>query len=229
MAEKKHLITQDIVSKTKWFLEAPNAIIKAEKGGDGKTTWKEKALQDLKDTLQRVKRDLPPDALNGVIFEKKVYENANGVSPVGSAFFQQVCEEVRGFKFYEKGKKTITVDGCECFLYTKYDAIWYPGYPSPENEGHIKDLKTTKQYKRGKYLGGFQHKLYCYVAGIPKFDYVIAEWDVYPKIKEVYKEPYVCLDMAQLEKDVIFEIRECFNVIKDLGLWEDYRTKYCLY
>ena len=93
----------------------------------------------------------------------------------------------------------------------------------------LKDIKTTAEYKKGKYLKSFQHKLYCYVENIKDFEYIIAEWEEYPKIKEVHREFYHCNDIAQLEKDIIFEIKEAFSIIKDLGLWEDYRNLYCLY
>lgn len=223
MAEKKHLITQDIVSATKWFLDSPSSIIKAEKGGDGTMTWKDKALQDLKNKLQRVKTDFPEAAQRGVAFENQVYRKAWMEDPGGSENFRKVCSLVKGFAYHQKGKKTIVVEDLECLLFTKYDAILYG-----EN-ARIRDLKTTESYKKGKHLTGFQHKLYCYVANIPCFDYVIAEWKEYPAIKEVHVEEYYCDDMVQLEKDILFEIKECFLVIRDLGLWDDYRTKYCLY
>jgi len=224
--EKSHLVTQDIVSAARWYLDSPMVVIKPEKGGDGKTTWKEKALIDLTNKLNRVKTPFPEAAKKGVDFENKVYEVAATEEKVGSENFQKVCGEVRGYTFYSKGKKTIDIDGMECFLYTKYDAI---RYPMDHREPFIKDIKTTESYKRGKYLAGFQHKFYCYVSGIPNFSYVVVEWGEHPKIKNVHIESYICSDMAMLKIDVIHEIKECFSVLKDLGLWEAYRTKYCLY
>ena len=78
-------------------------------------------------------------------------------------------------------------------------------------------------------MHSIQHKIYCYVEGATRFQYVIAEWEEYPKIKDVYYEEFTVQDFEALEKDVLFATRECFDIIKDLGLWEVYRTKYCLY
>lgn len=220
--KKKCLITQDLVSSVKWYLEAPNTVIKPEKGGDGEQTWREKAYLDLCGKLRREKRPFPEAARRGVEFEKTVYRCAGKELQSGSEEFRQVCNLVSGFKFYQKGGIEVEIAENKCYLYAKYDAIL-------EDKSYIIDIKTTQSYKEGKYLKGFQHKLYCVISGANLFNYTIVEWDEYPKIKAVHNEHFEVKDRELLKSEVYTEIEECLSVIKDLGLWEDYRNKYCLY
>jgi hypothetical protein len=218
--EKSCLVTQSLIGSVDWYLTAPDKIIKEEKGGDGKITWKQKAWTDLYTTINRIETPFPEAARRGVEFEKKVYEYANKDEIGGSEEFQKVCGEVRGFLFYQKGGVNVEIAGNNCYVYAKYDAI---------KEGCVKDLKTTESYKKGKYLGGFQHKQYCYISGHDDFEYIIAEWDNYPKIKAIHKETYKVEDKELLIAEVHTKIEDCFDILKDLGLWKDYREKFCLY
>lgn len=220
--EKSCLVTQNIIEKTRWYVESPNTVIKTEKGGDGHTTWKEKALQDLRDTLARVSKPFPEAAKRGVDFEKKLYAVASSGEMKGSPEFQAMCQAIHGFEYYKKGGKHVPMDGLDLFFYAKYDAI------SPDKR-RIKDVKTTGAYRARKYLHGIQHKIYCYIEEAEYFQYVIAEWDEWPKIKKVHYEDFYVQNQKALEDDILFATRECFDIIKDLGLWETYRTKYCLY
>ena len=221
--EKSCLITNSLISSVNWCYNAPDIVIKKEKGGDGKITWKEKADKDLFQQLSRIRGDMNEAAKRGIEFEKQIYRYANEPNKIpdsASNKFRYICKEVEGYLFYQKGNKTIKIDGHECFLYVKYDAVRFPD---------IKDIKTTEEYKFNKYLNGFQHKLYCYVAGADKFEYVIAEWDKYPKIKDIYRERYIVEDRKALEKEVIATIKETIMNIKDMNLWDLYREKFCLY
>lgn len=220
--EKSCLVTQNLIEKVRWYVESPNSVIKTEKGGDGHTTWKERALQDLRSSLAREKTPFPEAAKRGVDFEKKLYKVVESGEVVGSEHFQQMCRSLDGFKFGEKGGKTVELEGNTVYFYGKYDAI------SPDKV-IVKDVKTTASYREGKYLKGIQHKLYCYISGAEFFEYIIAEWAEYPKIKKVHYEEFRVRDHKALEDDILYATRECFDTIKDLGLWETYRTKYCLY
>lgn len=221
--EKSCLVTTSLIGSVQWYLESPTSVIKAERGGDGVKTWKEKALEDLKNTLGRVPGDFPEAAKKGVEFEKKVYEVvANKQIGKGSEDFQKICREVEGYEFYQKGGVNVNIEGDKVYFYAKYDAIL-------PDKTSIKDLKTTASYKVGKYLAGIQHKMYCYISGAERFRYVVAEWEKYPKIKRVHVEDYEVRNRLELETDLFCTTKECFDVIKDLGLWELYRTKYCLY
>lgn len=220
--EKSCLVTQNLIGAVEWYLTAPNVVIKAEKGGDGKITWKEKALIDLSNIINRVKGDFPETARRGMIFEKAIYENANREVLTGSKEFQQICKEVQGYVFFQKAGKTLTIDDNQVYFYAKFDAVKDIG------EGaDIKDIKTTAHYKKGKYLNGCQHEIYCYVKGVRSFEYIIAEWGEYPQIKGVHKESYIAPE--RLEEILIDKVRDCFSTLKDLSLWEAYRKTYCLY
>lgn len=221
--EKSNLVTTSLIGSVEWFLSAPDVVIKDSKGGDGHTTWKEKALQDLKNNLGRIPGEFSEEARQGVELEKMVYKYANDIEKVHervSKNFIALCKEVEGFQFYQKKGINKEVQGMNCYLYCKFDAIKLP---------EIKDLKTTKRYDPEKYLKGFQHKFYCYVTGADRFEYVVAEWDEYPKIKAVHKEIYIVKDRGQLEREVIGRIEETFSLLKELKLWDLYRDKYCLY
>lgn len=222
MKEKSHLITQSLIESVKWYMTAPNSIIKPDRGGDGKQTWKEKAFEDLKATVTRAKTDFPEAARRGVAFEDAVYEAAESHNETkGSEKFREVVNMVKGYQFRKKGGVTEDIEGYKnCYLYIKTDAV---------TTGKIIDIKTTSNYSFGKYLKTIQGKLYCHVTKIPDFTYIIAEWAEYPNIKEIYMEKYFVEDFELLKSEVHREIVECFETLKDLGLWEDYRDKYCLY
>jgi len=214
---KSNLITQNLVEAVKWFLSAPDSVIK---DGDGAQTWKQKAQIDLINSVQRNKTDFPEAARRGMEFEKKIYTSVMIKSQYGSEFFKEVCQAVDGFEFGKKKGINLEIDGETCYLYGKFDAI---------KSDKIIDIKTTGNYKKDKYLQSFQHPLYCYITGIKDFEYIIVEWDEYPKIKAVHREIYQAPEKDILEKEVIREIQECFEVLKMAGLWEDYKEKYCLY
>ena len=220
---KSCLVTTSLIGAVKWSMTAPNTVIKDERGGDGHLTWREKAIKDLENTLNRVKGVFPKEAEQGMIFEKMVYNNANKPKLTGTEKFQRVCKEVKGYEFYQKGGIEEIIQGEKCYLYGKYDAI----QRSPIIK--LKDIKTTGSYTIGKYLNGLQHKIYCLISGAVEFSYVIVEWDKYPLIKDVSIERFIVEDREKMKSEVITEIEECFNVIKDLELWEVYRTKFCLY
>jgi hypothetical protein len=218
---KKCLVTESLVNSVEWYSTAPEAIIKPERGGDGKMTWKDKAWIDLKAMLNRERGVFSKEAQWGVNFERKVYTMADIVPRVGgSEKFNQVCDELMGFKFGQKGKGQLTVDGEDCLLYCKYDAIKLP---------IVKDLKTTGNYKKGKYLNGFQHLQYCTVSKADRFEYLIVEWEEYPVIKAVHKEVFEVRNHQLLEEQVTEIISGTFMQLKALGLWEAYRNTYCLY
>lgn len=220
---KSCLITTGLINAITWFRTAPPVVIKPEKGGDGKTTWKEKAEMELLALLGREKRDFPEAAQQGVNFEKQIYKYANTPEKIpteSSEYFIKVCKEVQGYAFYKKGGKKIEVDGHKCYVYGKYDAIKLP---------KIKDIKTTKEYKLNKYLETVQHILYCYISGATSFEYVIAEWDEYPKIKNVYKESYEVMDQEELEKEVFSLVKDTIDFLKDYQWFDLYKEKFCLY
>lgn len=223
--EKSCLVAQNLVNAVDWFLTAPDVVIKDEKGGDGKITWKEKAHTDLCNTIRRVKTPFPEVAQRGVDFEKKVYETVNkGIFDKGSEIFQEVCKSVEGYEFYQKGGENRKIAGENCYLYCKYDAI-----KTVDEKVYVKDLKTTGKYARNKYLKTFQHKIYCDVSRADEFQYVIAEWLEYPHIKAIHYENFLVEDRSLLKKEVETTIENTFEVIQDLGLWDDYRNKFCLY
>lgn len=222
--EKKCLITTSLIGGIEWFGNAPDTVIKEERGGDGKLTWKEKAKQDLLNMLGRVPGDFPIEAQRGVQFEKQVYKYANNMEvlpPNRSDKFIKVCKAVQGYEFYKKGGLTIEIDNEKCYLFGKYDAI------KPNED--LKDLKTTKEYRPNKYLNGFQHKLYCFITKIPTFEYVIAEWDEFPKISGVFSEKYIVECFDKLEQEVVEQVKGVFDVIREMELWDLYKEKFCLY
>lgn len=218
--DKKCLITQHLIESIRWYMEAPQSIIKAERGGDGKTTWKQKAWKDLNRMLSREPSTFGVDAQNGMNFEKKVYEFANKDNRVGSAHFQEVCNSVKGMQFYKKEGKEFLVNDLKCYIHCKYDAILLP---------KLVDLKTTKTYKKGKYLNSVQHKLYCFVSSGSEFEYVVTEWEEYPIIKAVHREKYIVENRQLLETEVNMMVADCLDNLINLDLWGLYRDVYCLY
>ena len=215
--EKSSLITQALVSSIEWAETAPNRVILPARGGDGILTWKGQAQVQLVEMLKRDKAKYSPEAMHGIEFEKKVYDDvAAGGKIKGSDFYKEVCRQVKGYKFGEKEGKQVG----ERYYYCRYDAIANP---------RLIDLKTTKKYTRGKYLKTFQHELYCYVSGCTEFEYIVIEWDKFPKIKAVHYESYEPPEERRLEEIVRERSNEALVYLKQHGLYGLYKDHYCLY
>ena len=213
-------MTQNLIESVRWYMEAPMSVIKPERGGDGTKTWKQKAWSDLEDMLLRKPSEFGIAAQHGVNFEKKIYEFANNETRAGSKEFNEICDSVKGMRYFHKEGKTFKINELECYIYAKYDAILLP---------KIIDLKTTAKYKKGKYLNSVQHKLYCFVSEAEEFEYIIGEWDEYPKLKAVHREVYRVQNKDLLKTEVEMMILDCFDNLMNLNLWEKYRDTYCLY
>lgn len=218
---KKCLVTTSLIGSVEWAKTAPTSIIKAEKGGDGIQTWAGKAVKDLRDTLARVPYEMNEAAQRGIAFEDNVYRAAKSgiIKETSSDFFKYVVGKVIGGEYQRKAKMDYLCEGEECFLYGKED-VYFP------NE--IIDLKTTQLYKKEKYVESFQHTLYCFIEKQWNFRYLVAEWDVYPKIKKIHEVPLI-VDQTFAEKIVQSKIQQTFDFLKKNNLWELYRESYCLY
>lgn len=246
-----NLITQTIIEAVNFYDTMGEWPIKKDKVGFEEQaaqglTWKQYAYNELVAKVNRVKTPFPERAMRGVKFEKAVYKAAESWQDVeGSNEFKTVVREVKGMDFGNKGGINIYIPGVDdiCYVYTKEDALKFP---------LITDLKTTEEYKKpGKYLEGIQHELYCYRwiktgMDIEEFKYLIAEWDVYPKLKNLYGELFVREDVIDIlssrthqkvetfnNKDLITTVeRKIFDFIarlKELELFEAYQENFCLY
>lgn len=220
--EKSCLVTASLISSISWTQTAPNTIIKSEKGGDGVTTWKVKAIQDLKNTLAR-KPFTPNDAAkHGIVFENALYKKMSQnifKDPDSSDFFNEILSRLAGGQVQRKNGKQMVIGEYNCYLYAKED-VYFPD--------KIIDIKTTEKYSREKYTGSIQHYLYSVVEDIYTFEYLVAEWKKYPEIKSVYG---VALQYTKKEALAMVEevVKEAFAFLKKTDLWDLYRDSYCLY
>lgn len=213
------LIAPTLLDQFNWFKKCPES-------------WKEKAYQDIKNTLERVPFE-PNEAIQkGMQFEKLVYQNAHNehlrkmlTSKGASDLFIKVCEKVKFYAFYRKGKKKIIIEGKEYLLYGRYDCY---------SQNKIIDIKTTANFKRNSYLEKWQHKFYCYIEGIKDFEYLVIEWkdaenDDY-SIKEIHSVVYEANDFNLIEKEIVEAIKEFISFVeKDKILKDAYYNKYNLY
>jgi len=217
---KKCLVTTSLIGSVEWAQTAPSSVIKPEKGGNGKETWASLAIKDLKATLSRDSFVMNEAAQRGITFENKVYSVARSSTVAGgSAEFQDIVGRVIGGQFQRKKGMDYRAGGEDCYLYAKED-VYFPD--------KIIDIKTTAKYKADKYIGSIQHPIYCLVENVWRFDYLVAEWAEYPRIKKLH--------IIELNVDEIFarkiidsRISQTFNFLKEHNLWEVYRDKYCLY
>lgn len=182
--------------------------------------WKVRAEAGFLSKLRREKVDYPVWVKKGRAFEDTVYRvcNAHPNNPVtqGSELFQKVCNKCQGGVFQKKLKKPVSIEGQKVFFFGYADVI----HPST-----IIDIKTTLTYKGPeKYLNGHQHLMYTYLAELPNFEYLIAQWkDEYSNtLQAVYEITYKAPDLEKLEKTIEEKVKNFFNYLRENGLWDDY-------
>ena len=191
-----YLITPTLISQFDWMKKSPKE-------------WKEKALMDFTNILNRIYPETVPEYVTlGRVFEKYI-ERAARTGQSGSDKFNIIRDMFVGAKFQTKTQSNIKVDDVDYLLYGRIDALF------PEK---ILDLKTTRNYKGVQYyMDSFQHKIYCYCQEISSFSYVVVEI-VKEKDKNVITNHYV-LDYNidnpfSLKEEISEKIREVVNYIE---------------
>jgi|WetSurMetagenome_2_1015567.scaffolds.fasta_scaffold161458_3 hypothetical protein len=180
---------------------------------------------DLVNQLGRVWIEKPDkDTLRlGRDFEDKVYQYASIEKEFKSSeHFRWFVDQCKGGIFQKKLRKIMNIDGEEYCLYGKSD-VWFPDI--------IKDIKTTHAWKgEERYLSSFQHKMYCYVDGIMRFSYLVAEFQDLPKptIVAHHEVKYETPSLELLEGEILETIAKFIsNVNAESDLKLLYETKFC--
>ena len=209
------LITPSILDSYDWYVSCP-------------AHFKESALQQISDALNRKPWDPSPAILRGMNFEKMVCANLDdisledfmkkfeGHSPNMDIFWKK-CRTGRQ---QAKVSKTINIDGVDYYMYGKRDIAF---------ADKTIDIKTTGDFKSPKYyLTRNQHPLYIACSGIEPFEYLIAEYDdVSGKCVEVYEIEATMEVEAALER-IINKIREFVSFLKtDDELMKAYNNTFC--
>jgi hypothetical protein len=189
------LITTSFLDAVEWCKKAPDSIC----SDNPNKTWKQKAYDDIKNTLGRGEWVTTKATARGISFEAQIYHilNSNSEDTVKcSDNFRKVLQACKGGVFQKKTKAIVELDGEEYFLYGKIDA-WF--------HDHIIDIKTTGKYSgKDKYLGSAQHLIYCYSENIKDFEYIIAEFNGEDSniIKHIYNVPYHMNDSKEVEEEI---------------------------
>lgn len=213
------LITTSLIGAVEWFIKSPSS-------------WKDRAYTGLIDALSR-KFTPNPAVERGMAFERKI--NAAITLPTEKDFLDFFKDEKpteKVVEFYKECfggqqqkvlKKFVTINEQSYCLYGKSD-IYFPSI--------IKDIKTTHSWKgKNNYLSTTQHLMYCYIAAIPNFKYIVGIFDDDNdgKLVDVQTVSFTA-DMTLLENQLFDRIKDCITIIEnDADLKKLYLTKFCLY
>lgn len=202
--ENSLLITSSLLDALEWIKICP-------------PSWKTRARASMISTLRREPYTTSPEAQQGIDFEDEVCDICIGesTSKFANPVVMQVVSACKGGNFQHVVKKLVMVAGNNVRLYCKLDV------KLPEK---IIDIKTTASWRgKQKYLNGWQHVLYCYVADVEKFEYHVAVFDRERPVVR-YIAPYLAKSNASAE--ITRAILELFAWLKDESLWDDYVNIY---
>ncbi len=209
------LITASLIGSVEWLQNCP-------------TSWKEKAYNDLFNTLSRIyPKEMPHYIQRGFDLENKVQQivDTDQVDKIKSSeHFKALLDHCVGGVFQKVTKSFMHIDGEDYCLYGKID-VWF--------DECIKDIKNTQSYKESSYKKSAQHMIYCHNEKIRDFVYLVANFD--DKDKEVKNKAIqslheVCIfidDFDVLETDLRARIKKTLDFIHaDEELTLLYNTKF---
>jgi hypothetical protein len=149
------LITPSILNSFEWLRNCP-------------PSWSAKALKDAKSALLR-RFTSTKATQQGIRFENEIYSalTNDAMAESNDLIVDKFLEVCRAGDFQAKYTKDVIVDGVTYTLYGKLDV---------DLPKVVLDLKTTKNYKQGKYLATPQHLIYCFLTGKKEFEYHVCEW-----------------------------------------------------
>lgn len=220
------LITTSLLDSIDWCRKAPDSACPDVPG----KTWKEKAYDDLKNTLGRGEWRSSPAIDRGNSFEKQIYSiltDRMEEKVACSDTFRKILYQCKGGEFQKKTKIIIELDDIDYVLYGRID-VFFPD--------HIIDIKTTGKYGgKDKYLSTAQHLIYCFSENIKDFEYVIAEFagEESNDIRHVYNVRYHMEDRDKVEDELKNRIYSAMmwleNFPEPRDLKELYLKTYCRY
>lgn len=184
-------------------------------------SWKDRAYQDIMNTLNRAPFK-PNEAMQrGNDFEDAVYRHANTDLDMleASENFKKVCRRVRGYTYQKRLKLFFDVDDKQYCCFGRADCY---------SKEEIVDIKTTASFKgNSQYLSGWQHLFYTGIAGVPRFTYLVAEWADDMSIKDVHEVPYVMETKEKTFALIADGIREFMDYIShDDEMYKAYHKVY---
>jgi len=207
MKYESKLITASLLNSFNWYNNCP-------------PSWREKALYDLTNYLNRAPFE-PNDYMKlGQEYEKQVQKLTQGMKvenliPTTTTMAQLVA----GGAWQVKIKGRITIDEQKYFLSGRIDVL---------RKGEIIDIKTTQEYKgEDKYLGTTQHLLYLYSAHSQNwkhdtFKYLVSDF------KEIHEVKFQVDDWDLLHVEVHRVISEFINFLnKYPELKNAYDNTFC--
>lgn len=151
---------------------------------------------------------------NGIDFEDLVTaivnndENGMQANPKWFDAAYEVAQIVRGGVLQYRARKIIEVSGMSFVLYGRLDCL---------KAGTIIDIKFTKNYDVGKFVGSTQHPTYMEI--IPEaeeFLYVVSNGS------QVWKEPYRRDETC----DITVIIADFITYLTDNGLMDTYKANW---
>lgn len=200
----KYLITASLYSSYSYY-----AHTNFEMYGDKAEEIEAKALQDWKDTLNKVKRPTTEILQRGINFENAVRAITDG-HPIEHENAADVAEIVKGGMWQVKLSKNVS----NYVLYGIADVI---------KRDTVYDIKRVTSYDCPKYEGSIQHLLYMECTELEHFKYLISDG------KNIYEEYYHKDDdnrtklLSRIDKMINFiRLNSEFNKAFE----ENWRSKY---
>lgn len=172
----------------------------------------ETAHRDFLKTLNREPMQPNKAMLDGIQFENMVTAYCEGNPPREDHEWLEgikgVGDRVRGCQFQVAAYREIVVGKVPFLLYGRLDGL---------RAGNIFDIKFSRTYQPGKYLGSPQHPMYfCCVPEAKRFDYV------------VYTGSDVCVEIYRPGEGEPVEqtIRQFMGYLEETGLAPVYIEKW---
>lgn len=196
----RYLLTHSLLSS--WLYAMKNSPY------EDATTEKE-PYQEFMQVLRREPTETTDAIRNGIEFEDLVTGIVNGDDydecHKWICAAQKVADMVSGGVLQYKAKTEISVSGILVLLYGRLDVM---------RAGTVFDIKFSKGYERGKYLGSTQHPVYLrIVPEANKFTYIVSNGT------DVWTETYRREETAPIEPI----ISDFFEFLNCRGLMETYK------
>ena len=156
------------------------------------------------------KEETPPSVpmLNGIQFEKMVYEFANTGQVLQKDWthgIMAIGDRLKGAQFQVRLSKELTVDGMDFVLYGVLDAL---------KAGTIYDVKFTQSYEKPRYFTSMQHPAYLELCPeADKFTYLISDGNL------IWEETYTAVGTQPIK----YAIGDLIRFLTEHDLMEEYK------